>query len=331
MHDFSFLAPSRLLLLVIPAALGIAYLLLQARRRRYALRFTTLDLLDEVAPDTPGWRRHLPAVVLLVGVVVAALAVAKPAVAKESKEPQRIVVLAIDTSLSMQATDVSPSRVDAAKASAVKFLQTVPHNVAVGVVGFDQRARQLISPTTNLAAVQRTIENAKLGQGTAIGEAVYAALESIDTAASQLTGPNGASAEPAKTDQPAGTIVLLSDGETTDGRPNDQAAAEAKKQGIAVNTIAFGTQSGTVTDPLTGETVPVPVNESALATVARTTGGEALRAETASQLDKIYEHLGKSVAVEVQHREVTDWFAAIALLLLTLAATGSLLWFGRLP
>jgi Ca-activated chloride channel family protein len=238
----------------------------------------------------------------------------------------------------MQATDVSPSRVDAAKASAVKFLKTVPHNVAVGVVGFDGRARQLISPTTNLAAVQRTIENAKLGQGTAIGEAVYMALESIDAAASQLNTANGGATTgtatdpaPAKDGQPAGTIVLLSDGETTDGRPNDEAVAEAKKQGIAVNTIAFGTQSGTVTDPLTGESVNVPVNESALATVAHSTGGEALRAETATQLDKIYEHLGHSVAVEVQHREVTDWFAAIALLLLTLAATGSLLWFGRLP
>lgn len=328
MRDFAFLAPARLLLLVVPLALGIAYLLLQARRRRYALRFTTLDLLDEVAPDRPGWRRHLPAVVLLTGVVVAALAVAKPAVAKETEQPQRIVVLAIDTSLSMQATDVSPSRVDAAKASAMEFLKTVPDGVAVGVVGFDSRARQLIAPTTNLAAVQRTIEKAKLGQGTAIGEAVFLALDSIDTAVDQLETAGGAATEGA---DPAGTIVLLSDGETTDGRPNDEAAAAAKEAGIEVNTIAFGTNGGFVEDPMTGEKVNVPVNEQALAQVARTTGGQALRAETADELASIYERLGRSVVVEVQRDEVTDWFAAIAVLLLAAAATGSLLWFGRLP
>ena len=328
MRDFAFLAPARLLLLVVPLALGIAYLLLQARRRRYALRFTTLDLLDEVAPDRPGWRRHLPAVVLLIGVVVAALAVAKPAVAKETEQPQRIVVLAIDTSLSMQATDVTPSRVDAAKASAMEFLKTVPDGVAVGVVGFDSRARQLIAPTTNLAAVQRTIEKAKLGQGTAIGEAVFLALDSIETAADQLQTAGGVATEGA---DPAGTIVLLSDGETTDGRPNDEAAAAAKEAGIAVNTIAFGTNGGFVEDPMTGEKVNVPVNEQALAQVARSTGGQALRAETADELASIYERLGRSVVVEVQRDEVTDWFAAIAVLLLAAAATGSLVWFGRLP
>lgn len=328
MNDFAFLAPNRLLLLLVPVALGIAYLMLQRRRRRYALRFTTLDLLDEVAPDTPGWRRHLPAIVLLVGVVVAALAVAKPAVAKETEQPQRIVVLAIDTSLSMQATDVSPSRVDAAKASAVEFLKTVPDGVAVGVVGFDSRARQLIAPTTNLDAVQRTIERAKLGQGTAIGEAVFLALDSIDTAANQLeTAGRGA----AEGGAPAGTIVLLSDGETTDGRPNDEAAAAAKELGIAVNTIAFGTDGGYVEDPTTGEKVSVPVNDQALAEVARTTGGQSLRAETAAELRTIYENLGRSVSVEVERQEVTDWFAAVSVLLLALAATGSLLWFGRLP
>jgi Ca-activated chloride channel family protein len=325
MNDFAFLAPGRLLLLVVPLTLGVAYLLLQARRRRYALRFTTLDLLDEVAPDRPGWRRHLPAIVLLIGVVVAALAVARPAVAKVREQPQRIVVLAIDTSLSMQATDVTPSRVDAAKASAMEFLKTVPKNVAVGVVGFDGRARQLISPTTNLQAVERTIQNAKLGQGTAIGEAVFLSLDAIEAASTQIS-------EKAPQDgKPAGTIVLLSDGETTEGRPDDEAATEAEKQGIAVNTIAFGTQTGTVEDPGTGQKVPVPVNEQALAKVARTTGGQALRAETAQELSKIYEKLGRSVAVDVQRQEVTDWFAAIAVLLLALAATGSLLWFGRLP
>lgn len=328
--DLSFLAPSRLALLLVPIALGAGYLLLQVRRRRYALRFTTLDLLDEVAPDRPGWRRHLPAVVLLLGVVVAALAVARPAVAVEQDETRKIVVLAIDTSLSMEAVDVAPSRIEAAKAAAVEFLDTVPDGVAVGVVGFDEGARQLIAPTTNLEAVQRTIERARLGLGTAIGEAVFVSLDAIEDASSQLAEDAGEQGGNDGGDA-VGTIVLLSDGENTNGRPNDEAAAEAEARGIAVNTIAFGTDRGTVEDPTTGEQVPVPVNEPALRELAADTGGQSLRAETASELSSIYGELGRSVQVETERREVTDWFAAVAFVLLTLAAVGSLVWFGRLP
>ena len=127
-HDRSrILAPARLVLLALPIVLAVAYLVVQARRRRHALRFTTLDLLDEVAPDRPGWRRHLPAVVLLAGTVAATLAVARPAVARGSSEPQRIVVLA-DTSLSMQATDVDPATRHG-KAAVGDFLDTVPDGV----------------------------------------------------------------------------------------------------------------------------------------------------------------------------------------------------------
>ncbi len=154
---------------------------------------------------------------------------------------------------------------------------------------------------------------------------MFLSLDAIEAAATQIS-------EQAPTDdKPAGTIVLLSDGETTEGRPDDEAAAAAKKAGIAVNTIAFGTQNGFVEDPNTGQKVPVPVNEAALAKVARTTGGQTLRAETAQELSTIYENLGRSVAIDVQRQEVTDWFAAVAVLFLALSATGSLLWFGRLP
>lgn len=330
MTALTFLAPSRLILLGLPVLLAVGYLALHARRRRYAIRFTTLDLLDEVAPDKPGWRRHLPAAVLLLGAVSAALAVARPAVAKEIDEPQRIVVLAIDVSLSMQATDVEPSRLDAEKAAAIDFLDTVPEGVAVGVVAFDGEARQLIQPTMNLDAVRRTIERARLGEGTAIGEAVFLALDSIETAANQLDGDRSSDADSGD-GSAAGTIVLLSDGETTNGRPNEDAAAEAEARGIAVNTIAFGTDEGTVEDPITGDIVSVPVNEQALEDLASQTGGRSLRAETADELVDVYEDLGRSLSVTVDQREVTDWFAGVALLLLVAAGSGSLLWFGRLP
>ena len=343
MSDLAFLAPYRLALLVLPVVLAACYVLARLRRRRYALRFTTLELLDEVAPDRSGWRRHLPALAVLAAVVAATLGFARPAVAMSQDELQRIVVLAIDTSLSMEATDVEPSRVEAAKSAAGDFLDSVPDGVAVGVVGFDGRARELISPTTRLDAVRRTIDRAQLGQGTAIGEAVFLALDSIDSATEDRNGDgqaddraddpraNDVSADDRADDEaPAGTIVLLSDGETTEGRPEEDAAAEARARGIAVHTIAFGTDSGTVTDPA-GRTVDVPVNTEALRRLASSTEGRALTAATAEELSQVYEELGRNVQVEVVRREVSDWFAGMAVGFLGLAAFGSLTWFGRLP
>lgn len=329
MEEFAFLAPARLVLLVVPMALVVGYLLLQARRRRYALRFTTIELLDSVAPDKPGWRRHITALGLVLAVVVATMAFAKPVIAGESLESTKLIVLAIDTSISMEAEDVLPSRVDAAREAAKVFLDTVPEGVAVGVVGFDGIARELIAPTTRLDAVRRIIDGSigrsGLGEGTAIGEAVFLGLEAIES-----TIANAPDDAP-PVDEAPGTIVLLSDGDTTMGRPNDEAASAARSAGIAVHTIAFGTDSGTIVDPAGGGTVPVPVNEVALETLARQTGGQALTAATADQLSDVYEGLGQSVTVEREQVEVADWFAGAALALLTLAGMGSLVWFGRLP
>lgn len=326
--DFGFLAPGRLVLLVLPVALAIAYLVVQARRRRYALRFTTIDLLDQVAPDRPGWRRHLTALGLLVAVVVATVAFARPVVAGETEESIQLVVLAIDTSISMEADDVAPSRVDAARESAGAFLDTVPEGVAVGLVGFDGEARLLIAPTTNLEAVRRIVDSAidrnGLGEGTAIGEAVFLGIDAIESSTAQVDG----AAE--ETGEAPGTIVLLSDGDTTMGRTNDEAASAARGAGIPVHTIAFGTASGTIVDPF-GEVVPVPVNARALEDLARQTDGRPLTAATAEQLSEVYADLGRSVLVETEPVEVGDWFVGAALVILALAGLGSLAWFGRLP
>jgi Ca-activated chloride channel family protein len=329
MTDFEFLNPGRLLILVLPVALVIGYLVLQARRRRYALRFTTVEMLDEVAPDRPGWRRHLTALGLIMAAVVATVAFARPVIAGETLESTKIVVLAIDTSISMEAEDVSPSRIDAAREAATAFLDAVPEGVAVGVVGFDGTARHLISPTTNIDAVGRVIEGAidhgSLGEGTAIGEAVFLGIEAIESSV-EAAGEATAS-EPGEA---AGTVVVLSDGETTMGRSNDEAATAARSAGIPVHTIAFGTDAGTIQDPFNGE-IPVPVNEQALAELASQTDGKAMTAVSVEELSQVYEDLGRSVTVEREQVEIGDWFAAAALGLLSLAGVGSLLWFGRLP
>ena len=325
MNDFNFLEPARLWVLVIPAALAIGYVVVQARRRRYALRFTTLDLLDEVAPDRPGWRRHLTAVGLLVAIVVASLGCARPVVAGEIKEAQQIVVLAIDVSLSMQAEDVAPSRMEAAREAAGAVLDTVPEGVAVGVVAFDGRARLLISPTTRLDAVRRTIEReSDLGEGTAIGEAVFLGLDAIGDAVARAENDHEGSSSP------VGTIVLLSDGDTTMGRPNDEAASEARSRNVPVHTIAFGTDEGFIEDPL-GGSIPVPVNEEALEQLAFQTEGRSLTAVSAEQLSQVYADLGRSVQVETVQTEIAEWFTGATVALLALAGMASLAWFGRLP
>jgi Ca-activated chloride channel family protein len=325
MTDFGFLAPVRLALLVVPVALGAAYLAVQMRRRRYALRFTTVDMLADVAPDRSGWRRHATAAVLLVAVLTAALAFARPVIAGEAEEAQQMVILAIDTSLSMEADDVTPNRAAAARDAAGVFLDTVPDGVAVGVVTFDGRARLAISPTTRLDAVRRTIEREpSLGEGTAIGEAVFLGLDAIDDAIARSENEDDVGAAP------VGTIVLLSDGDTTQGRPNDEAASEARDRNITVHTIAFGTEDGTIADPMGGR-IPVPVNHQALEQLAYQTDGRALSAVTADELSQVYEDLGESVQVEVVRVEVTDWFAGAALVALIVSATASLAWAGRLP
>jgi Ca-activated chloride channel family protein len=325
-EDLTFLAPGRLVLMILPLALALGYILLQARRKRYALRFTTVNMLEKVAPDRPGWRRHVTALGLITAVAVACLGFAKPVIAGEVMESSKLMILAIDTSISMEATDVPPSRVDAAREAAGVFLDSVPEGVAVGVVGFDGNARQLISPTTNLEAVRdvidRAIDRSNLGEGTAIGEAVFLGIDAIEsTAATEL--------ETASEDS-AGTIVLLSDGDTTMGRPNDEAASAARTAGIPVHTIAFGTDAGTIDDPLAG-TVPVPVNEAALEKLAHQTDGQALSAATADQLSDVYESLGESVTVSREQIEIADWFAGAAMAILCLAGLGSLMWSGRLP
>lgn len=288
-------------------------------------------MLDKVAPDRPGWRRHLTALGLLAAVVVATLGFAKPVIAGEVVESSKLVILAIDTSISMEATDVPPSRVDAARDAAGVFLDSVPEGVAVGVVGFDGNARQLISPTTRLEAVRgvidRSIAKSNLGEGTAIGEAVFLGIDAIEGAMSEeSSSADGGSLE----DGPTGTIVLLSDGDTTMGRPNDEAASAARAAGIPVHTIAFGTDAGTIVDPLAG-TVPVPVNEEALEQIAHQTDGQALTAATADQLSEVYESLGESVTVSREQVEISDWFAGAAMAILCLAGLGSLVWSGRLP
>jgi Ca-activated chloride channel family protein len=333
----TFLEPARLALLVLPVAGLLFYLAALQRREQYAVRFTNLDLLDKVAPETPGWRRHAPAAVLLVGVLALVLAVAKPAVAVEVPRDQATVILAIDVSLSMDAADVAPSRIEAAREAARNFLELAPPELEVGIVAFAGSAAGVLPPTVDRAAAERAIERLQLGEGTAIGEGIYASVEMALTHRAAVSddaaeGDDGATDDPPEDgdeETPAEAIIVLSDGETTMGRPDADAAAEAADAGIPVSTISFGTADGVVF--IQGEEIPVPPNEEALEEIAATTDGTAFTAATADELQSILDTVGSQVAVEQEQREVTDWFTAAGLALVLLAAAGSLLWFSRMP
>ena len=182
MGDFSFLAPWRLVLLAVPIALLVAYVVVQRRRTRYAMRFTNVELLDSVAPDKPGWRRHIAAIGLLTGLVVASMAAARPAFATEQSDHASIVMLAIDTSLSMEATDVSPSRLAAAQEAARNFLTSMPAHTRVGLVAFDGNVRVLAQPTEDHNTVAVALNQLRLGEGTAIGSAIRTSLQAVQSA-----------------------------------------------------------------------------------------------------------------------------------------------------
>jgi Ca-activated chloride channel family protein len=319
----TFLSPDRLWLLVAVAALVALYVVLHVRgRRRYEVRFTNLALLDTVAPQRPAWRRHLPAAVFVVGLIGMVLAFARPARNERVPRERATIMMAIDTSLSMQADDVTPSRIDAAKQAAESFLGSLPPTINLGLVTFDAAARVEVAPTTDRDVVRRAIERLELNEGTAIGEAIFAALHAIDQAPD---APNG---EPVP-----GRVVVMSDGETTVGRPNALAAQAATDAEVPVSTIAFGTELGEVTvNAETGPTtVSVPVDEAALEDIATATGGKAYTAATEEELADVYRDIGSSVGYITQHREIGTWFVGAAIAALLLTAALSLLWFARLP
>jgi Ca-activated chloride channel family protein len=314
--DLTFLAPERFALLLVPVALAVLYLLRQRRRHAYVVRFTDPDLIETVAPRRPGLRRHVVAAVFLTATALLVVAAARPALATEvPNEPT--VVLAFDTSLSMEATDVAPSRIVAAREAAHRFISVVPAGVRVGLVAFDQTARVIIPPTTSKMVLDRAIDRLSLGQGTAIGEAIYTSLDMLasDLSADAETG--------------AGSIVLMSDGETTAGRPEGPAAREAERRGVKISTVAFGTDDGSVV--LDFMTVPVPVDREALRDIAETTGGKVFEAESAAEIVAVFEDLGEGVGTRTEPREITDGLALAALLTAAVAAAGSLAWFARIP
>jgi Ca-activated chloride channel family protein len=345
-------------LLLVPTAL-VVYRIVQRRRSRYAVRFTNVDLLGNLVPRTPAWRRHVPPAIYVVAMAALVLALARPSMAVQIPREEATIILTIDVSGSMMATDVAPTRLAAAKQAANDFVDQLPAGVKVGLVAFSTAPRTVVAPTIDRAAVHEGIATLQARGGTALGDAIATSLEaagldtstastsptptpsanpsaSADPSAGASASPSAsASGDPGSTEDPVIATVLLSDGANSTGELEPIPAAEmAAALGVPVYTIALGTAEGVVTVPDNlGElhTLNVPPDTETLAAIAETTGGRAFEAPTARDLAQIYDSLGSRIGYTTEEREVTQWFAAAGLLLVVTGAGLAANWFNRFP
>jgi Ca-activated chloride channel family protein len=315
-----FNSPGRLWLLVAVLALAAAYVALQVVKRGYAMRFTNLALLDKVAPKQPGWRRHVVAGTFLGCIALNTVAFANPQRTERIPKERATVMLAIDVSLSMMADDVAPNRLEGAKEAAKQFVEQLPPKLNVGLVAFSGVAAVKVPPSLDRQEVLTAIDQLTLGEGTAIGDAILASLSGIEAVPPDEQGTT-----------PPAVIILMSDGKTTRGTPDADAAGEAAEKGVAVSTIAFGTSSGTITIPEEPVPIPVPVDEDALEAVADATGGQAYDAESTEELKQVYQGIGSSVGYVEERHSIMGTFVGLALAAAILTAALSLTWFSRLP
>ncbi|MBO3737068.1 VWA domain-containing protein [Actinoplanes flavus] len=313
-----FLEPWWLLTLLPVLAMAGLYVWRQFRKRQYAMRFTNVDLLRTLAPKGLGWRRHVSAGAFLLMLGALAAATARPSVDTEEPLERATVMLAIDVSLSMQAEDVAPSRIEAAQEAAKAFVAELPPSYNLGLVSFAKAANVLVPPTKDRAAVISAIDGLTLAEATATGEAVFTSLDAI-----RMVPADGADGAP-----PA-RIVLLSDGYRTSGRSIEDAATASAQANVPVSTIAFGTDTGVV--DIRGSVQRVPVDRLSLQELAENTDGYFYEAASVSELKQVYEDMGSSIGHRTEPREVTRWYAAAGLLLGLAGAAMSLLWTSRLP
>ncbi len=321
-----FTAPLWFLLLLPVVALAAGYLLVQRQRRRHTMRFTNLALLEKVAPRRPGWPRHVPTVLLVAGLVGLTVALAGPTAEQKVPRNRATVILTIDVSLSMESTDVAPSRLQAAKQAAKDFADGLTPGVNLGLVSFSGTAAVLVSPTTDRAPVRTAIDNLKLAERTATGEAIFTSLQAIDTLAALV--PSGEGPPPAR-------VVLLSDGKQTvpqntdDPRGSFTAATQAKDKGVPISTISFGTTYGTV--GIDGQQVPVPVDDAAMRRIAQISGGDFYTASSLQQLTSVYDTLQEQIGFETTRGDASRPWLLLGTITALLAGASALVLTQRLP
>jgi Ca-activated chloride channel family protein len=328
--------PEALWLLLAAPLLAGAYILILRRKKRSVVRYSSLGLVREAMAGR-AWRRHLPPALLLLGLVGALLAIARPNAVVTLPSQQRVIVLAIDVSLSMRAADVLPSRLAAAQAAARRFVQEQPPDVRIGIVSFAGTAALVQQPTSNKEDLVAAIDRLQLDRQTAIGSGIVVSLatlfpqEGIDLAAMVLdrrTLKRPAKPAPVASN-PHAAIILLTDGRRTTGPDPLEAARMAADRGIRVFTVGFGTAAGAMA-PVEGYSIFMMFDEETLKAIADLTGAEYFHATTSDELHKVYERLGSKLVLQRERTEITVLFAAVATILIAAAAALSLAWFSRI-
>jgi Ca-activated chloride channel family protein len=318
MSWLTFLNPERLWVLIVVPLLVIGYIILVRMKKKTGMRFTNTAILGQVVPKQSQWRRHLAVALSLAALVALSLAWARPNGVEMQPRERATVIMVLDISLSMQATDVKPTRLDAAKEAALTFLKALPAQYNVSVVGLSGNPSVRLPPTTDRVQAQQAIRSLKLQESTAVGESIYTALSALQMA------PKGSDSTPAP-----GAIVLLSDGQNTAGRSPAQAAAEAKKQQVPVYTIAYGTENGYV--DLDGKRERVPPDKALLAALSAATGGQTYTAENLAQLDRVYNNIRSEVGQTPVNKETTAIWAGYGLAFAVVAALAAVSLGARWP
>ncbi len=341
-----FLWPTMLWLLLLIPVLILAYIWVQRRRQKYALRFASLSLVKQAMGRGPGIRRHIPPALFLLGMTAMIVGMARPVMNIKTPSQEGTIILVVDTSGSMQANDVAPTRMDAAKAAARTFVQIQPKSVKLGIVSFSDDAFVVQAPTTDQQAVLTAIDRLYPQRGTAIGSGLQAALLALlqaqgiatDASASQSRGSFNSpltGADPTPTPLPRGVftpgiVVLLTDGENNLGPDPADVAETLADRGVRVYTVGLGSPQGT-TLRIAGRSIHVGLDEPTLKHIAEATGGAYYNAVTEGDLKAVYQNLGTRLVFKDEKTEFTAGFTGIAALFTLIGGMFSLFWFNRLP
>ncbi len=345
----TFLWPEMLWLLLLVPALVAGYFFLLRRKKKAALKYASLSIVKEAMGPGQRFRRHIPPLLFLIALIVMVIAIARPAAIVTLPSQHLTIILAMDVSGSMRATDVQPNRLAAAQAAAKAFVADQPSNVRIGVVSFAGTAAVVQAPTQNREDIIAAIDRFQLQRGTAIGSGIIVSLATIFPEAgievsSLIYGrdsPRGVPIDQArKPEKPefkpvapgsytSAAIILLTDGQRTTGPSSIEAAQMAADRGVRIFTVGFGTTSGE-TIGFEGWSMRVHLDEGSLKAIANMTRGEYFYAGTAKDLRKVYESLNSRLVLEKKAMEITALFAAAAAVIALISALFSLLWFNRI-
>ena len=313
----SFASPGWLAALALLPLGFLLYTLARRRRRRWAIRFPAVATVAAVAPRPSAWRRRIPAALLALAVVALVGALARPQSTVAVPIERATVIMIMDGSRSMQAIDVEPSRISAAKAAGQQFIDRLPDRLRLGFVGYSQTPTIVQRPTTEHDAVRAALTQLVADGGTATGEAIDAALNTLVEKGQRGRAP--------------AAIVLLSDGKSTDGRDPVEIARRAAKLKVPIYTVALGTDEGVVPGGPYGQALPVPPDTETMRRIAEVSGGKAYEIDEGDALEQVYTSLGSRLGPRAEKREVSASFALGGLLLLAAAAGLAVRWRSRLP